>query len=140
MPKPADFQMIFDQLRPILQAYESNLVVEADAPGNYSLNTPYSAKYKKEVFFGAVQIRKNYVSFHLMPVYIVVIVLIVAWRWEWVGAVLFTLLAAFYVVQAWGRFHWSAYAVISGPLVLLGVLFLFNWIYRAQLRTPQGNP
>jgi hypothetical protein len=72
---------------------------------------------------------------HLVPVYIVVIVLVVAWRWEWVGAVLFTALAVFYVVWAWGRFHWSAYVAISGPLVLLGVLFLFNWIYRAQLQT-----
>ena len=72
---------------------------------------------------------------HLVPVYIVVIVLVIAWRWEWVGAILFNALAVFYVVWAWGRFHWSAYLVISGPLVLVGVLFLFNWIYRAQLRT-----
>jgi hypothetical protein len=72
---------------------------------------------------------------HLVPVYIVVIVLVVAWRWEWVGAVLFTALAVCYAVSAWGRFHWSAYVAISGPLVLLGLLFLFNWIYRAQLQT-----
>ena len=72
---------------------------------------------------------------HLVPVYIVVIVLVIAWRWEWVGAILFIALALFYLVWSWGRFQWSAYLVISGPLVLLGVLFLFNWIYRAQLRT-----
>jgi len=78
---------------------------------------------------------------HLIPVYIVVIILIVAWRWEWVGAILFNALAVFFVVWAWGRFHgnWSqlgsVYLMISGPLVLVGVLFLFNWIYRAQLRT-----
>ena len=72
---------------------------------------------------------------HLVPVYIVVIVLVIAWRWEWVGAVLFTALAVFYLVSSWGRLHWSAYLAISGPLVLLGVLFLVNWIYRAQLRT-----
>jgi glucose-6-phosphate-specific signal transduction histidine kinase len=72
---------------------------------------------------------------HLVPVYIVVIVLVLAWRWEWVGAILFTALALVYLVATWGRFHWSAYLGISGPLVLLGVLFLFNWIYRAQLRT-----
>ncbi len=72
---------------------------------------------------------------HLVPVYIVVIVLVIAWRWEWVGAILFIALALFYLVWSWGRFHWSAYLGISGPLVLLGVLFLFNWIYRAQLRT-----
>jgi hypothetical protein len=72
---------------------------------------------------------------HLVPTYIVIAVLLLAWRWEWIGAVLFTALAVFYVVWAWGRFHWSAYAVISGPLVLISILFLLNWIYRAQLRT-----
>jgi hypothetical protein len=71
---------------------------------------------------------------HLVPVYIVVIVLVITWRWEWVGAILFNALAVLYVIWAWGRFHWSAYVAISGPLVLVGVLFLFNWIYRAQLR------
>ncbi len=63
------FNLIFEQLKQILQPYESKLVLEADTPDNYSLNTPYSEKFRKEVFFGAVQIKKNYVSFHLMPVY-----------------------------------------------------------------------
>ncbi|MFN2108649.1 MAG: hypothetical protein ACK2UI_03220 [Anaerolineae bacterium] len=72
---------------------------------------------------------------HLVPVYIVIIVLVVAWRWEWVGAILFIALAVFYVVSTWGRLHWSAYVMISGSLALIGVLFLLNWIYRAQLRT-----
>ena len=72
---------------------------------------------------------------HLVPVYIVVITLVIAWRWAWVGAGVFTALAMLYVVLAWGQFDWTAYAVISGPLLLLGTLFLFNWIYREQLRT-----
>ena len=67
--------------------------------------------------------------------FIVLIALVIAWRWEWVGAVLFGALAVFYVVWAWGRFPLVAYLSISGPLALVGVLFLFNWIYRAQLRT-----
>jgi hypothetical protein len=72
---------------------------------------------------------------HLVPVYIVVIILVISWRWEWVGAILFNALAVFYVVWAWERFSWIAYLTISGPLVLVGVLFLINWIYKAQLRT-----
>jgi hypothetical protein len=71
---------------------------------------------------------------HLIPVYIVIIVLVVAWRWEWVGAILFAALAVFYVVSTWGRVHWSAHVTISGSLALIAVLFLLNWIYRAQLR------
>ena len=72
---------------------------------------------------------------HLVPVYIVVIALVIAWRWEWVGAILFIPLALFYLVWSWGQFHWSAYLVISGPLFLVGVLFLINFVYRAELRT-----
>jgi hypothetical protein len=72
---------------------------------------------------------------HLVPVYIVIIALLVAWKREWVGGVLFIGFAVFYLVQAWGRVHWSAFLAISGPLTLLGVFFLLNWKYRAQLHT-----
>ena len=72
---------------------------------------------------------------HLVPVYIVVIVLVIAWRWEWIGAILFIALASLYLVRNWGRFPWDVYLVVIGPLVLMSVLFLLNWIYRAQLRT-----
>ena len=75
---------------------------------------------------------------HLVPTYIVVIALVIAWRREWVGAVVFNALAVSYVVWAWGRFPFGAYLSVSGPLVLVGVLFLFNWTYRAQLLARRG--
>jgi hypothetical protein len=71
---------------------------------------------------------------HLIPTYVVLIVLAVAWRWEWVGATLFTALAVLYVIRFWGRFVWPTYVLISGPLLLVGVLFLLNWRYRRELR------
>jgi len=73
---------------------------------------------------------------HLIPNLILLGVLVVAWRREWVGAVIFTGLGVFYLAGTWGRFHWSAYAAISGPLFLAGVLFLLNWIFRDQVRGP----
>lgn len=69
MPDPKDFSPVFDRLKAILQPYEPYLAVETDLPDNYSLNGPYSPRWKKELFFGGVQRRKNYVSFYLMPVY-----------------------------------------------------------------------
>ncbi|HUU28898.1 MAG TPA: hypothetical protein VM123_13890 [archaeon] len=71
---------------------------------------------------------------HLIPTYIIIIVLIFSWRWEWVGGILFTALGAFYIFWVWGRFTWLTYLVMSGPLFLVGVLFLVNWVYRAELR------
>ncbi len=59
----------FAALRKILASHAKELKVTADGPKGYSLNTPYSMKWKKELFFGAVQVMKNYVSFHLFPVY-----------------------------------------------------------------------
>jgi len=67
---------------------------------------------------------------HLIPTYIIVISLAIAWRWEWAGAILFITLAVFNLVLSK-----SASWVISGPLFLLGVLFLLNWIFRSQLKT-----
>ena len=70
MKNKEDFQSVFNRLKTILVNYESNLVVTANEVGNYSLNTPFIMKYGKEIFFAAVIINKNYVSYHLMPVYV----------------------------------------------------------------------
>jgi hypothetical protein len=59
----------FTALRAILAAHAKALKVTADGPKGYSLNTPYSEAWKKELYFGGVQVTKNYVSFHLFPVY-----------------------------------------------------------------------
>ena len=67
---------------------------------------------------------------HLVPTYLVIIALVIAWRWEWVGAILFISLAVFFLMSSGGE-SW----IISGPLFLIGGLFLFNRIYRAQMKT-----
>ncbi len=72
---------------------------------------------------------------HLIPTGIVLAILALAWRWEWVGGVLYAALGAAYLVTAWGRMHWSATALISGPLFVLAELFALNWIKRRELRT-----
>jgi len=77
---------------------------------------------------------------HLIPTGVILIVLAISWRWEWVGGILFTALGVLYLAMFWGQFDWSAYLAISGPLLLVGVLFLINWLYRARLRTQRrGN-
>ncbi|MFQ5767430.1 MAG: hypothetical protein ACE5ID_05540 [Acidobacteriota bacterium] len=48
----------------------------------------------------------------------------VAWRFERVGGLIYLALALFYILWAWGRFSFSAYLAISGPLALIGLLFL----------------
>jgi hypothetical protein len=69
MPAQTDFPLVFEQLKTILKPYAPKLTVTADAPGAYSLDGPYSERWKKQLFFASAQVKKNYVSFYLMPVY-----------------------------------------------------------------------
>ena len=71
---------------------------------------------------------------HLIPTAILLLILALSWRWEWVGGVIFPVLGVSYLFFFWGRFHWSAYAIISGSLFLLGALFLLGWSNRVKLR------
>jgi len=71
---------------------------------------------------------------HLIPTGLLLLILAVAWRWEWVGALFFSALGVLYFIAFWGRFHWSVYAIIAGPLFLLGGLFLVGWIKREVVR------
>jgi hypothetical protein len=68
--KESEFPQTFKELKAILQAYQKHLTVTVDKKDRYNLNAGYSEKYKRDIYFGGVEIKKNYVSFHLMPVYI----------------------------------------------------------------------
>ncbi len=70
MPKTEAFQATFTALRKILKPYERTFSVVANEPGRYYLACK-TAKTKSgfAIWFGGVEIKKNYVSFHLIPVY-----------------------------------------------------------------------
>ena len=64
-----DFTPVFVQLKKILEPFAPKLTVTIDTPEAYSIDGPYSEKWKRMLFFASAQVRKNYVSFYLMPVY-----------------------------------------------------------------------
>lgn len=69
MPAKTDFPAVFEELKKILQPFATKLTVKTDTADVYYLDGPFSEKWKKELYFGSVHIKKNYVSFYLMPVY-----------------------------------------------------------------------
>jgi hypothetical protein len=64
-----DFPIVFEQLKNILKPYAKKLTLKADTSDTYYLDGPYSEKWQKQLFFASTVVRKNYVSFYLMPVY-----------------------------------------------------------------------
>jgi len=70
---------------------------------------------------------------HMIPTFILLAVIFVAWRWEWAGAVLFAAAAALYAAKVLPK-HPSWAAIISVPLLVIASLFLANWLKRSELR------
>jgi hypothetical protein len=80
---------------------------------------------------------------HLIPVFVLIAALVLAWRWEWVGAALYAVAGLLYV--AWVvsmsrpvppaiRLVWIL--TIAGPAFVIAALFLANWLKRGELRAP----
>jgi hypothetical protein len=64
-------------------------------------------------------------AIHLWPAAIVLAIAALSWRWPWIGGAAFLMLAAAYA--AWVNFRLDWIAAISGPLVVVGALFLLSW-------------
>lgn len=64
------FLHVFQKLKPILSRYTDDLVTVHQGQDKFYLDTHHIMPNKKPLFFGSVSIKKNYVSFHLMPVYV----------------------------------------------------------------------
>ena len=64
------FNQIYSQLCPLLRKHSTKLVLISDDDNTLYYNTHHVMKNGKPLYFGSVQIKKNYVSFHLMPVYV----------------------------------------------------------------------
>ena len=61
---------VFTDLRAIMEPYAKVLERKKDDATELYVDTKHIQKNKKPLFFGAVQIKKSYVSYHLMPVYL----------------------------------------------------------------------
>ena len=63
-------QSVFEVLRERMVRVRGQMTVAKDEEGNLVLKTPWVEPGKNEpAWFGAVQLKKNYVSCHLMPLY-----------------------------------------------------------------------
>jgi hypothetical protein len=68
---------------------------------------------------------------HLIPTMIVLTALVIAWRWEGVGGILFIALGAWCLIAPSG----PKAPIICGPPFMLGALFLIDWVYQARTRS-----
>jgi hypothetical protein len=80
---------------------------------------------------------------HLLPAMVLTLLLVIAWRREWVGALLFGLAGVGYILviapkeslTLAQKVNWSG--TIAGPALLVALLFWTNWIRRTRTAARQ---
>ena len=74
---------------------------------------------------------------HLIPALVLLGIVAASFRRQWIGAVAFIGLAVVYAAtMSKGRLDWML--TISGPLLVVGVLFLWSWFQRSSVEGPGG--
>ena len=80
-------------------------------------------------------------TMHLIPSFVLIAALVLAWRWEWIGAALYAAAGLLYVgwvvsmsrpVPPAMRLIWIL--TIAGPAFVIAGLFLANWLRRGDIR------
>ena len=69
---------------------------------------------------------------HLLPTFLILLILILAWRREWIGGVAFLILGVFYVYYSSGKIDWTGIAMIGIPLFFLSILYFVGWFQRKR--------
>lgn len=64
-----DLAAVYTALHAIMAPYAAQLATQRDDAEQLYVDTRHVQKNKKPLFFGAVQRKKGYVAYHLMPVY-----------------------------------------------------------------------
>lgn len=81
---------------------------------------------------------------HNIPVFILIAIIIISWKYEIVGGIAFILAGLGYIVMAtFSSIEWYlalAWSLqIAGPAFLIGVLFLLNWSKRQKNKSAEQS-
>ncbi len=79
-------------------------------------------------------------TMHLIPNFVLIAVVVLAWRWEWIGATLFAAAGVLHAILMWQRPFPPAMKLaqilpMEGMVFVIAALWLANWIKRCELRS-----
>jgi len=69
---------------------------------------------------------------HLIPSFVLLAIVLISWKYDLVGAVVFLGFAIFYIFMVGFDKHWSWYVSISLPSAVVGILFLLSWLQKRK--------
>lgn len=100
--------------------------------------TFFVSLFALDVFTGEAPVWRMMAAFlvHLLPSFAMAIILVLAWKREWIGFLAFLSVAVFFL-----RFlfpnpldQFGLLLLFSGPMAAVAVLFLVNWLWKKEIR------
>ena len=76
---------------------------------------------------------------HLLPTILMLLLLALAWRRAWLGGIAYPALGILYLVMSNRPVSSLGVYILSGPLFILGALFLIDWL-TGMPSMPSGRP
>jgi hypothetical protein len=70
---------------------------------------------------------------------LILIPLVIGWRWPWAGALLFAVLGLAYRLMSGRRMQWTTYLTVTAAAFLVAVLFVADWLYGRRKAGPIGG-
>lgn len=67
---------------------------------------------------------------HNIPSFVIIALLVLSWKWSWIGGAGFITLGLLYQFLLFTASH---YLIISIPLFVIGMLFLLDWVLRKKI-------
>jgi hypothetical protein len=67
---------------------------------------------------------------HNIPVFILLIVLLISWKWPEIGGLIFLGLGIFYLFLISGKAPLWGFLIVGVPVILIGLLFLFQKYFK----------
>lgn len=74
---------------------------------------------------------------HLIPTFLIIIILILSWKGPWVGGISFILLGIAYII--WSSQSGRGASFIYIVLFVVGILFLASWFLRKNIKEAQDD-
>jgi len=111
----------------------------------------FVSMFALDAFDPELTLWKQIVDFliHLIPSYIMIALLVIAWKWEYVGGIIFTVIGFVFCVSVfllnYNRNHFSiAQSIISTlivavPFVLVGILFMMSHNKKKQKNAEESK-
>jgi len=71
---------------------------------------------------------------HMIPSILLLLALIIAWRWEKIGSIIYLGLGIFYILETWGKIHWSGIILIASPVLIIAILFAVSGFQKIKIK------